>query len=184
MDVVEEGGQTLIATLNTVITRVTALRIRWAVVRTIHVSLIVRSRVTRQCPQSQLLKRKDKRLDKIQRMINCLAHFICKAPKSADITPSFTISTGYQSAVLIVSGNGSAPPYLSDVLHRYSPSPLSCGYSDLRVHKMGRRTLAQERVFQFQYIEPVIENSFTYPPLEREVFISVLSFGEPEQFWE
>ena len=102
-----------------------------------------------------------KTLDKIQRMINCLAHFICKAPKSAHITPSFTISTGYQSAVLIVSGNGLAPPYLSDLLHRYSPSPLSCGYSDLRVHKMGRRTLAQERFFQFEYIEPVIENSLS-----------------------
>ena len=81
-------------------------------------------------------------------MISCLVHVICKAPKSA---------------VLIVSGNGSAPPYLSNVLHLYSPSPLSRRYSDLHVHKMGGRTLG-ERFFQFQYIEPESEIQNSLPP--------------------
>ena len=57
---------------------------------------------------------------------------------------------------------GSAPPYLSELLHLYSPSRSLRLASDtriFRVPRMCRRTLGEK---SFQYIRPVIWNSLSF----------------------
>ena len=81
-------------------------------------------------------------LDKIKRVINCSARLIYKASKSAHITPllfdlhwlPISSRIQYKTALTcfhIISGT--APPYLSELLHLYSPSrssSFSLRYSD------------------------------------------------------
>ena len=81
-------------------------------------------------------------LDKIRRVINCSARLICKAPKSAHVTPllydlhwlAVSSRIQYKTALIcfhIVSGT--APPYLSELRHLYSPSGTAPPYlSELR----------------------------------------------------
>ena len=110
-------------------------------------------------------------LDKIQRVINCSARLIYKAPKSALITNLLfdlnwlPINSWIQYKIdftwfHIVSGT--APPYLSELLHLYSPSRSLRSASDtliFRVPRVCRRTLGER---SFQYIGPVIWNSLSF----------------------
>ena len=98
-------------------------------------------------------------LDAIQRVINCSARLIFKVPKSAHITPFrydlhwLPISSRIQYKIALVCFHivsGTAPPYLSELLHLYSPSRSLRSAADtriFRVPRMGRRTLG-ERSFQ------------------------------------
>ena len=74
------------------------------------------------------------------RVINCLAHLIYKAPKSAHITPLLfdlhwlLISSRIQDKIALTCFHivsGTAPPYLSELLHLCSPfSSFSLRCSD------------------------------------------------------
>ena len=81
-------------------------------------------------------------LDKIQRIIHCSARLIFKVPKSAHITPFLCdlqwlpISNRIQYKLALICFHivsGTAPPYLSELLHLCPPSfsSLSRGYSHL-----------------------------------------------------
>ena len=70
-------------------------------------------------------------LDKIQRVTNCSARLIFKVPKSAHISPFLydlhwlPISSRIQYKIALICFHivsGTAPPYLSELLHLYSPS--------------------------------------------------------------
>ena len=107
-------------------------------------------------------------LDKIQRVINRSARLIFKVPKSVHITPFLydlywlPISSRIQYKIAFICFHivsGTAPPYLSELLHLYSPSRSLRSASDtriFRVSRMGRRTLRER---SFQYIGPVLWNS-------------------------
>ena len=78
-------------------------------------------------------------LDKIQRVINCSARLIFKVPKSAHITPLLhnlhwlPISCQIQYKIALICFHivsGTAPPYLSELLHLYSPSRSHHSASD------------------------------------------------------
>ena len=111
-------------------------------------------------------------LDKIQGMINCSARlYIYKAPKSTHIIPLLfdlhwlPISSRIQYKValtcfLIIFGT--APPYLSELLHLYFPSRSLRSASDTRilcVPRVCRRTFGER---SFQFIGPVIWNSLSF----------------------
>ena len=110
-------------------------------------------------------------LDRIQSVINCSAHLIYKAPKSAHITPllfdlhwlPFSSQIQYKIALTcfhIVSDT--ALPCLSELLHLYSPSHSLRSASDtgiFRVPRVCRRTLGER---SFRYIGPVIWNSLPF----------------------
>ena len=108
---------------------------------------------------------------KIQRMINCSARLIYKASKSAHITPLLfdlhwlPISNRIQYKIALICFHiisGTAPLYLSELLHLYSPSRSLRLASDtriFRVPRMCRRTLGEK---SFQYIGPVIWNSLSF----------------------
>ena len=110
-------------------------------------------------------------LDKIQRVINCSARLVYKAPKSAQMTPllfdlhwlSINSWIQYKTALTcshIVSGT--APLYLSELLHLYSPSRSLRSAADTRIFRVPRvcrRTLWER---SFQYIGPVIWNSLPF----------------------
>ena len=110
-------------------------------------------------------------LDKIQRVINCSAHLIYKASKPAHITPLLfdlhwlPISSRIQYKIALICFHiisGTAPPYLSELLHLYSPSCSLRSTSDaqiFRVPRVCRRTLGER---SFQYIGPVIRNSLSF----------------------
>ena len=81
-------------------------------------------------------------LNTIQRIIHCSARLIFKVPKSAHITPFLCdlhwlpISNRIQYKLALICFHivsGTAPPYLSELLHLCSPSfsSLSRGYSHL-----------------------------------------------------
>ena len=101
-------------------------------------------------------------------MINCSACLIRKAPKSAHITPFLyylhwlPISSRIQYKMALICFHivsGTAPPYLSELLHLYSPSRSLRSAADtriFRVPRMGRRTLGER---SFQYTGPVLWNS-------------------------
>ena len=122
-------------------------------------------------------------------MINCSARLIFKVPKSAHITPflydlhwlPISSRIQYKIALIcfhIVSGtappylselrhlyspSGTAPPYLSELRHLYSPSRSLRSASDTRIFRvpgMGRRTLGERSL---QYIGPVLWNSLPLP---------------------
>ena len=107
-------------------------------------------------------------LDRIQRVINCSAHLTFKTPKSAHTTPLLydlhwlpgSSWIPYKIAFIcfhVVSST--APPYLSGLLHLYSPSRSLRSASDTRIFhvpRMGRRTLGE---WCFQYIGTLIWNS-------------------------
>ena len=103
-------------------------------------------------------------LDKIQRVINCSARLIFKVPKSAHITP-FLYNLHWQpdsiqnSYICIHIVSGTAPPYLSELLHLYSLSHSLRSATDthiVRVPRMGKRALGER---SFQYNGPVFWNS-------------------------
>ena len=107
-------------------------------------------------------------LDKIQRVINCSGRLIFKVPKSAHISPFlydlhwFPISSRIHYKIALICFHvvsGTAPPYLSELLHLYSPSRSLRSAADtriFRVPRMGRRTLGER---SFQCNGPVIWNS-------------------------
>ena len=92
-------------------------------------------------------------LDKIQRVINCTACLIFKVPKSAHITPFLynllwlPISSQIQYKIALICFqivSGTAPQYLSEFLHIYSPSHSLCSAVDTRIFcvpRKGKRTL-------------------------------------------
>ena len=110
-------------------------------------------------------------LDKIQRVINCSARLIYKTSKSAHVTPLLSdlhwllISSQSQYKIALTCFHiisGIAPPYLSELLHLYSPSHSFCSASDtqiFRVPRVCRRTLGER---SFQYIGLVIWNSLSF----------------------
>ena len=101
-------------------------------------------------------------------MINCSTRLIFKVPKSAHITPFLyylhwlPISSRIQYKIALICFHivsGTAPPYLSELLHLCSPSRCPCSAADtriFRVPRMGRRTMGER---SFQYIGPVLWNS-------------------------
>ena len=105
------------------------------------------------------------------RVINCLAHLIYKAPKSAHITPLLfdlhwlLISSRIQDKIALTCFHiisGTAPPYLSELLHLYSPCRSLRSASDTRIFRVPRvcRRILGER--SFQCIGPVIWNSLSF----------------------
>ena len=101
-------------------------------------------------------------LDKIQRVIS--ARLIFKVPKSARITPFLydlhwlPISRRIQYKIALIYFHivsRTAPPYLSEVLHLYSPRSAA-DTRIFRVPRMGRRILGER---SFQYIGPALWNS-------------------------
>ena len=108
-------------------------------------------------------------LDKIQRVVNCSARLIYKASKSAHITPLLfdlhwlPTSNRIQYKIALTCFHiisGTAPPYLSELLRLYSPSRSLRSASNTRIFRVPRvcrRTLGER---SFQYIGPVIWNSF------------------------
>ena len=105
------------------------------------------------------------------RVINCSARLIYKASKSAHITPLLfdlhwlPICSRIQYKIALTcfhSISGTAPPYLSELLHLYSPFRSLRSASDTRIFRVPRvcrRTLGQR---SFQYIGPVIWNSLSF----------------------
>ena len=117
-------------------------------------------------------------LDKVQRIIHCSARLIFKVPKSAHITPfiydlhwlpisnwiqyklaliCFCIDSGtappYLSELLhLYSPSGTAPPYLSELLHLYSPSGTAPPYLSEMLHlyspSRSLRSAADTRIFR------------------------------------
>ena len=89
----------------------------------------------------------------IQRVISCSVRLIFKAPKSAHITPLLydlhwlPISSLIQYKIALIYFHivsGTAPPYLSELLHHYSPSRSLRSAADTRIVKTilsGHRTL-------------------------------------------
>ena len=110
-------------------------------------------------------------LDKIQRVINCSARLIYKASKFAHITPLLfdlhwlPISSQIQYKIALTCFHiifGSAPPYLSELLHLYSPSRSLRSVSDTQIFcvpRVCRKTLGER---SFQYIGPAIWNSLSF----------------------
>ena len=110
-------------------------------------------------------------IHKFQRVINCSARLIYKAPKSCHITPllfdlhRLPTSSRIQNKIALTCFHivsGTAPPYLSELLHLYSPSRSLCSASGtrmFRVPRVCRRTLGER---SFQHIGPVIWNSFLF----------------------
>ena len=110
-------------------------------------------------------------LDKIQRAINCSARLIYKVSKSAHITTLLfdlhwlPISSRIQYKIALTCFHiisGTAPPYLSELLHLYSSSRSLRSASDTRIFRVPRvcgRTLGER---YFQYMEPVIWNSLPF----------------------
>ena len=109
--------------------------------------------------------------DKIQRVINCSACLIYTASKSAHITPllfdlhwlSISRRIQYKIALKyfhIVSGT--VPPYLSELLHLYSPSRSLRSASDTRIFRVPRVCRRTLRERSFQYIGPVIWNCLSF----------------------
>ena len=106
--------------------------------------------------------------DKIQTVIHCSARHIFKVPKSAHISPFLydlhwlPISSRIHYKIALICFHvvsGTAPPYLSELLHLYSPSRSLRSAADtriFRVPRMGRRTLGER---SFQCNGPVIWNS-------------------------
>ena len=104
-------------------------------------------------------------------MINCSARLICKASKSANITPLLfdlywlPISSRIQYKIALTCFHiisVTAPPYLSELLHLYSPSHSLRSASDTRIFsvpRVGRKTLGDR---SFQYIGPVTWNSLPF----------------------
>ena len=99
-------------------------------------------------------RKKDKILDKIQRVINCSARLIYKASKSAHITPLLfdlhwlPISNRIQYKTALTCFHiitGTAPPYLSEFLHLYSPSRSLRSASDTRTVSYTHLTLPTRR---------------------------------------
>ena len=88
----------------------------------------------------------------IQRVISCSVRLIFKAPRSAHITPLLydlhwlPISSRIQYKIALIYFHivsGTAPPYLSELLHHYSPRSLRSA-ADTRIVKTilsGHRTL-------------------------------------------
>ena len=107
-------------------------------------------------------------LDQIQRVINSSARHIFRVPKSAHITPFLydlhwlPISSRVQYKIAVICFHfvsGTAPPYLSELLHLCSPSRCLRSAADtriFRVSRMDRRTLGER---SFQCIGPVLWNS-------------------------
>ena len=103
-----------------------------------------------------------------QRVIKCSARLIFKVPKSAHVTPFLydlhwlPISSRIQYKIALIcfhTVSGTAPPYLTELLHLYSPSRSLRSAADtriFRVPRMGRRTLGER---SFQCIGSVIWNS-------------------------
>ena len=84
-------------------------------------------------------------LDKIQRVINCSARLIYKASKSAHITHLhfdlhwLLISSRIQYKIALACFHiisGTAPPFLSELLHVYSPSRSLRSHSDTRIFRV------------------------------------------------
>ena len=102
------------------------------------------------------------------RVVNSTTHLICKDPKSARITPSLyylhwlPISSRIQCKIVLICFHivsGTAPPYLSELLHLYPPSRSLHSASDTRIFHvpgMGRKILGERAL---QYIGPVFWNS-------------------------
>ena len=122
-------------------------------------------------------------LDKIQRVTNCSARLIYKDSKSAHITPllfdlhwlSISSRIQYKIALTCFHIVSDTAPYLSELLHLYSPSPSPSlrSTSDarmFRVPRVCRRTLGER---SFQYNGPVIWNS---PPFSVRHATSLSSF--------
>ena len=83
--------------------------------------------------------------DKTQRVINCSARLIYKASKSAHITPLLfglhwlPNSSRIQYKIALTRfhiSSGTAPPYLSDLLHLFSPSRPLRSASDTRIFRV------------------------------------------------
>ena len=121
-------------------------------------------------------------LDKIQRVIHCSARLIYKTSKSARITPLLfdlhwlPMNSRIQYKIALTCLHiicGTAPPYLSELLHLYFPSPSLRSASDTRIFRVPRvcrRTLGER---SFQYIGPVIWNSL---PVSVRHAMSLFSF--------
>ena len=84
-------------------------------------------------------------LDKIQRVINCSSRLIFKTPKSAYITPLsydlhwLPISSRIQYKIALICfqiASGTAPPYLSELLHLYSLSRSLRSASETRIFRI------------------------------------------------
>ena len=108
--------------------------------------------------------------DKIQRVIHCSVRLIYKASKSAHITLLFDlhwlpVSSWIQYKIALTCFHiisGTVPPYLSELLHLYSPSRSIRSTSDTRIFRVPRvcrRTLGKR---SFQYIGLVIWNSLSF----------------------
>ena len=107
----------------------------------------------------------------MQRVINCSARLIYKASKSAHITPllfnfhRLPIIRRIQYKIALTCFHiisGTAPPYLSELLHLFSPSRSLRSASDTRIFRVTRvcrRTLGE---ISLQYIGPVIWNSLPF----------------------
>ena len=111
-------------------------------------------------------------LDRIQRVTNCSARFICKAPKSAHITALRSPLVINQKPDLIQNRSNLIPPstslscFISTLLQPPRPLSLSLSLSlslrtasDIRIFRiprMGRRTMEKR---SFQYTETLTWNS-------------------------
>ena len=107
-------------------------------------------------------------MDKIQGVVNFSACLICKAPKSAHITPLLydlywlPIRSRIQCKIALICFHivsGTVPPFLSELLHVWCASLSLQSASDtriFRVPRMGKRTLWER---SFQYVGPLIWNS-------------------------
>ena len=104
-------------------------------------------------------------LDKIQRVINCSARLIFKAPKCAHITPLLfslhwlPVSSQIQYKIICLLPHcvSTAAPYLFELLHLYSPSCSLCLSLCTQGLLCSKDGLAER---SFQYIGPVIWNVF------------------------
>ena len=100
-------------------------------------------------------------LDRLQKVQNNAARLIYRSSKFNHVTPLPLSYTGSQlkkridfkfTFLCFKSLNGSAPTYLSDLLHLYTPSRQLCSSADIRVFRISpfRTKSSGQRSFSYQ----------------------------------
>ena len=101
-------------------------------------------------------------------VLRCSARLIFKVPKSAHITPFLydihwlPISSRIQYKIALICFHivsGTTPPFLSELLHLYSPSRSLRSAADIRIFRVRRKGRGTLRERSLRYIGPVLWNS-------------------------
>eukprot|EP00745_Piridium_sociabile_P020377 TRINITY_DN313_c0_g1_i4.p1 TRINITY_DN313_c0_g1~~TRINITY_DN313_c0_g1_i4.p1 ORF type:complete len:508 (-),score=73.27 TRINITY_DN313_c0_g1_i4:117-1640(-) len=112
-----------------------------------------------------------KDIDRVQKVMNCAARLIFRAPKREHITPLLAelhwlpISFRVEYKIATICYNiisGSAPPYLQELLQVYTPSRSLRSSADTRTFHLPNRRKKHQGQRAFSYIGPVIWNKLPF----------------------